>query len=38
VHARDAAGAERALAELAAAFELGDEPVEPRPILLEVIS
>ena len=30
--------AARALAEVAAAYELGDEPVAPRPILLEIVS
>jgi pyrimidine-nucleoside phosphorylase/thymidine phosphorylase len=38
VHARDEASAERALAELAAAYSLGDEAPEPRPIVLERIS
>jgi pyrimidine-nucleoside phosphorylase len=37
VHARDEPSAGRALAELAAAYELGDEDVPPRPILLETV-
>ncbi len=38
VHARDERSAARALAELAPAFELGEGPVAPRPIVLEVVS
>jgi pyrimidine-nucleoside phosphorylase len=38
VHARDEGAARRALAELATAFTLGDGPVAPRPILLEVVA
>ncbi len=38
VHARDPESAARALAEIAAAYELGDEPVHPRPILLEIVT
>ncbi len=37
VHARDAAGAERAVAEVLAAFEIVDGPVECPPLLLETI-
>ena len=37
VHARDETSAERAIGEVAAAFELGDEAVAARPLLLEVI-
>ncbi len=37
VHARDEAGARRALAELAAAYALGPEAPEPRPVVLEVV-
>ncbi len=38
VHARDASSASAAVAEVAAAYELGDEPVHERPILLEVVA
>jgi pyrimidine-nucleoside phosphorylase len=38
VHARDEAAAEAAAAEVAAAYELGDDPVEARPVLLEVVA
>jgi thymidine phosphorylase len=37
VHARDAAHAERAVAEVLAAFEIVDGPVERPPLLLETI-
>jgi pyrimidine-nucleoside phosphorylase len=37
VHARDQGSAEAAAAVVAAAYELGDEPPEPRPIVLETI-
>ena len=37
VHARDETSAERAIGEVTAAFELGDQAVAPRPPLLEVI-
>ena len=37
VHARDETSAERAIGEVTAAFELGDQAVAPRPLLLEVI-
>jgi len=38
VHARDEASATDASREVAAAYELGDEPVPDRPVLLEVVS
>ena len=38
VHARDASTAARAVREVAAAYELGDEPVHERPVLLEVVA
>jgi pyrimidine-nucleoside phosphorylase len=38
VHARDAAAAAAAVAEVAAAYELGREPGPDRPLLLEVVS
>ena len=38
VHARDEASAAEAAREVAAAYELGDEPVPARPVLLEVLS
>jgi pyrimidine-nucleoside phosphorylase len=37
VHARDEAAAENAEASLLAAYEIGDGPVEPRPLVLEVL-
>ena len=37
VHARDEQSAADAVAEVAAAYELGDEPVPSRPVLLEVV-
>jgi pyrimidine-nucleoside phosphorylase len=37
IHARDDAAAERAESELLAAYEIGDEEVEPRPLVLETI-
>ena len=37
VHARDEASAEAAAFEVAAAYELGDDAPEPRPIVLETI-
>jgi pyrimidine-nucleoside phosphorylase len=38
VHARDEASAEAAVAEVAVAYELGDEPVPARPVLIEVVA
>jgi pyrimidine-nucleoside phosphorylase len=38
VHARDEEGAEAAAAEVAPAYELGDEPPEARPIVLETLA
>ena len=38
VYARDEASAAEAAREVAAAYELGDEPVPARPVLLEVLS
>ena len=38
VHARDERSARLALAELSAAFELGEEIATPRPILFEVVA
>jgi pyrimidine-nucleoside phosphorylase len=38
VHARDQDSAVAATREVAAAYELGDEPVPGRPLLLEVVS
>jgi pyrimidine-nucleoside phosphorylase len=38
VHARDERSAADAVAEVAAAYEFGDGAVEPRPVLLEVVS
>jgi pyrimidine-nucleoside phosphorylase len=38
VHARDEAAADAAVAEVSAAYELGDDPVEARPVLLEVVA
>jgi pyrimidine-nucleoside phosphorylase len=37
VHARNEATANEAVRDVAAAYELGDAPVQPRPVLLEVI-
>ena len=37
VHARDDAGAAEAAEAVLAAYELGDEPPRPRPILREVV-
>jgi len=37
VHARSEAAAEEAVREVAAAYELGDEPVHARSTLLEVV-
>jgi pyrimidine-nucleoside phosphorylase len=37
IHARDAAAAERAAAEVAACYELGPEPPEPVPLVIEVV-
>jgi pyrimidine-nucleoside phosphorylase len=37
VHAREEAAAENAEASLLAAYEIGDGPVEPRPLVLEVL-
>jgi pyrimidine-nucleoside phosphorylase len=37
IHARDDASADRAAAELLAAYELGDVPPRPRPIVLETL-
>jgi pyrimidine-nucleoside phosphorylase len=37
IHARDGASADRAAAELLAAYELGDVPPRPRPIVLETL-
>jgi pyrimidine-nucleoside phosphorylase len=37
VHARDEATAATAAAEVLEAYELGEEPVAPRPVLLEVV-
>jgi pyrimidine-nucleoside phosphorylase len=37
VHARDDAAAGRAAAEVLAAYEIRDEPVQARPVLLEVV-
>ena len=38
VHARDEATAARGAQEVAAAYELGDEPVQERAVLLEVVA
>lgn len=38
VHARDEAGAARAIAEVTACYRIGREPLEPRPIVLDVLS
>jgi pyrimidine-nucleoside phosphorylase len=38
IHARDAASAERAVAEVAAAYTIGDGRVDPRPVLLDVVA
>jgi pyrimidine-nucleoside phosphorylase len=38
VHARDEASADRAVAEVAAAYELGDDTVPARSVLLEVVA
>jgi len=38
IHARDDESAASAAAEVAAAYELGPEPPEPRPIILETIA
>jgi pyrimidine-nucleoside phosphorylase len=38
VHARDNASVETVAAEVAAAYELGDDPVPARPVLLEVVA
>jgi pyrimidine-nucleoside phosphorylase len=38
IHARDDTSAEQAVAELLAAYELGDEPPRPRPIVLETLA
>jgi pyrimidine-nucleoside phosphorylase len=38
VHARDEADAEAVATEVAAAYELRDEPPEPRPIVLETLA
>jgi pyrimidine-nucleoside phosphorylase len=38
VHARDEQSAADGVAEVAAAYELGDEPVPARPVLLEVVA
>jgi pyrimidine-nucleoside phosphorylase len=38
VHARDAASADRAAAEVLAAYRFGDEPPRPRPIVLETLA
>jgi len=38
IHARDDASAATAAAEVAAAYELADEPPRPRPIVLETIA
>ncbi len=38
VHARDDTSAAEAAREVLAAYELGDEPVERRPVLIEVVS
>jgi len=38
IHARDETSADRAEAEVLAAYELGGEPPAPRPIVLETIS
>ena len=38
VHARDAGTADAAAAEVLAAYALGDEPVPPRPVLLDVMA
>jgi pyrimidine-nucleoside phosphorylase len=38
IHARDEESAATAAAEVAAAYELADEPPRPRPIVLETIS
>jgi pyrimidine-nucleoside phosphorylase len=38
IHARDDASADTAVREVVAAYELGDEPVPERPVLLEVVS
>jgi pyrimidine-nucleoside phosphorylase len=38
VHARVEADAEAVAGEVAAAYELGDEPPEPRPIVLETLA
>jgi pyrimidine-nucleoside phosphorylase len=37
VHARDEVSADEAVREVLAAYELGDEPVSDRPVLLEVV-
>jgi thymidine phosphorylase len=37
VHARDEASAERAVAEVAACYELGPEPPPNRPLVYEVV-
>ena len=38
IHARDERAAERAVAEVRAAYELGEEPPPHRPIVLELIA
>jgi len=38
VHARDEVTAAEAVREVAAAYELGDEPPPPRPVVLEVVA
>jgi pyrimidine-nucleoside phosphorylase len=38
VHARDEAGAERAVAEVRAAYTIGDEPPQSRRIVLDVVT
>jgi hypothetical protein len=38
VHARDEESAERAVAAVLAAYQIGDEPPYPRNILLDIVA
>jgi pyrimidine-nucleoside phosphorylase len=38
VHARDEASADEAVRDVLAAYEIGDQPVAERPVLLEIVS
>jgi pyrimidine-nucleoside phosphorylase len=38
VHARDEASADEAVRQVLAAYEIGDQPVADRPVLLEIVS